>query len=390
MKYDVLTLDTQAIEANAFKFDGGLLAQLKQFKQGPTKVILSAIVIREVFAHLIAKTTSASDKMLLLQAECVDFGLIASEGLMAARSEVDIKQVVKKRLEAFLNDIGAEIVKFDDVSISELMQRYFQPAPPFSGSGKKKNEFPDAIALISLETWAASNSKNILAVSADPDWSKYAERSERIDVVGSLADALNMLQEHEEEAEAIVQTALSKITSGDASDLDTEFEGLLKAAVSNYGSISAEADSRYQWEADLVELELGSYKFRDDGPRFSFFVVQAGPQIVVAQISADLTVEASATFSFEMYDSVDKDYTPAGSSHCSFETEIEVELLVTFTGDFEAGDIEVTKIEIVDAPRTIDFGTLDPDYGDRDYDPDESEPPDDFSFGSESSPNLPF
>lgn len=48
MRYDVITFDTQTVETNSFHFDGGLLAQLKQFKAGPVRVVLSEIVVKEI------------------------------------------------------------------------------------------------------------------------------------------------------------------------------------------------------------------------------------------------------------------------------------------------------------------------------------------------------
>lgn len=47
MKYDVLTIDTQVIHANGFDLEGGLLAQIAQFRDGSTRFVLSRVTLRE-------------------------------------------------------------------------------------------------------------------------------------------------------------------------------------------------------------------------------------------------------------------------------------------------------------------------------------------------------
>ena len=74
--------------------------------------------------------------------------------------------------------------------MKRLIAMYFEPSPPFEGTGKKKNEFPDAIALITLEDWAREPEKKILAVSKDHGWVSFAEKSEFIDINKELPAAL--------------------------------------------------------------------------------------------------------------------------------------------------------------------------------------------------------
>ena len=59
MKYDALTFDTQVVMTNSFDFDGGLLGQLKQFKDGQIEILISEIVNREIARHLRQNTAAA-------------------------------------------------------------------------------------------------------------------------------------------------------------------------------------------------------------------------------------------------------------------------------------------------------------------------------------------
>jgi PIN domain len=80
--------------------------------------------------------------------------------------------------------------------ISDLIQKYFQAKPPFSETGKKKNEFPDAIALMSLETWANKNQTKIIVVTSDNDWKNFCKSSERLLAIDDFAGALGLFQDY--------------------------------------------------------------------------------------------------------------------------------------------------------------------------------------------------
>jgi hypothetical protein len=96
--------------------------------------------------------------------------------------------------------------------------------------------------------------------------------------------------------------------------------------------------------------------------------VQAGPRKTVARVELELKVHAQASFSLSVYDSIDNDYTPMGSADAETEETFEVAVLVTFQGDFNSEDVEISAAEVVDGPLSIDFGYIEPDRGDDYYD----------------------
>jgi hypothetical protein len=75
---------------------------------------------------------------------------------------------------------------------------------------------------------------------------------------------------------------------------------------------------------------------------------------------------AEAEFSFAVYDSTGRGYTPIGSSTAEMDTEFEAAILVTFEGDLTAQPpvAELTAVELVEAIDSVDFGEIGPDYGD--------------------------
>lgn len=366
MEYDALTIDTQTIETNGFYFDGGLLAQLKQFADGPIEVVVSQVVVAEIARHLREKTQSAKDALESAYKKAQLYGLKAPDDKAFAEAP-DTRALTHKRLIQYIQDIGATIVKVDDLPMRDLVRTYLQGAPPFAGAGKKKNEFPDAIALLSLEQWARSQSKRILAVSGDSDWAAFAEKSEFIDVVAELSDALARLQEDADEAEVIVQRLLASIKSGADAKLADDFERLLGDAVST-ATVEVDGSSAYRFEGEVEEIALTRYEIDETNGDFSPQIVQVGRAIIVASIAVHVEVAADATFWLSTYDSIDRDYVGIGSSGAHQEHEEDITVLVTFEGDFSAGTVELTKVELTDGLKSIDFGEIEPDYSEPDYD----------------------
>jgi hypothetical protein len=386
MQYDFITFDTQTVETDAFHFDGGLLSQLKQFKDGPVRVVVSEIVVREVFKHLVEKTRAARDSAASAHKQAVDHGL-ANADVPFVAGDVDLRAVARTRLNKVLQEIGAQIVRANNVPMSDLVDAYFQPAPPFSAAGKNKAEFPNAIALLSLERWAKEGNFKVLGVSKDKGWKAFAELSDRLDLYDELTNALSLLQKHAEEARAVVQQMLTSIDTNSDQQLATRFEMLLANEVSGY-SVYAEADSFYTAaEADQVHLNLVDFRFVGDEDEFDFSVIQSGPNMLVAQVEIETSIKAEASFHMSIYyDSIDKDYTPAGFKTACTDEEVTLKILATFEREQAPASFEITKLEIVDGPRSINFGFVEPDYEPK---PEENyQLPDDSPDGRDEVPLL--
>lgn len=371
MEYDVITFDTQTVEHNSYHFDGGLLSQLKQFKNGPIQVVVSEIVARELLKHLIDRTRQANDSLATAHKKAMDTGLPSSYRPI---SNDEIKATAQARLTKFLSEIGAQIIPANIASMTDLVSQYFRPAPPFAAAGKNKSEFPDAIALLSLSKWAETNDKSIIASSNDKGWSAFAAGHPKIDVVSDLADALALLQEHKEEAQDTVKKLFFAISNGSEPTLSARFDKLLSDAVASH-SVYAEGNSAYTLEGDDVDLDLQEYDLPGDPDDLEFELVQIGPKTIVARLNVDVRLAARTSFSMSIYDSIDKDYTSVGSTSATTTTTETFEILVTFEKD-DSTKFSITNVEIVNGPTSIDFGDVEPDY-EPDYDEDYFEPQED-------------
>jgi hypothetical protein len=249
-------------------------------------------------------------------------------------------------------------VKF--ASVDELVKSYFSATPPFDAAGAKKSEFPDAIALLSLEAWARKSGKRILAVSEDGGWAEFAATSDYIDVEKDFAKALQIVQEHAEEAQARIASILAAIDEGTLPRLAVDIESGLRDAMPHW-PVHGEGSGSFYLELDSAELKYESHTLTKDDDGYDITIVRMGSSQIVARIGAQFSGTARADFSLSVWDSVDKEHVGMGSESAELEVEFDGAFLLTLSGDFtehpdEALDVE--DIEIVEAPDDFDFGEV--------------------------------
>ena len=82
-------------------------------------------------------------------------------------------------------------------------------------------------------------------------------------------------------------------------------------------------------------------------------------------MNASISVEVEGEFSLSHYDSIDRDYVGIGGVTTTTEAQFNTEILVTICGDLngDLSDLEIEEVEVVNPITSVDFGTLEPDYG---------------------------
>lgn len=184
-KFDALTIDTQAIRKAAFRFDDGALALLKQFNSSPISVVFSTVVIEETTAHLVEEIRRLKADLRKVARDAPRLlshppGLLDEEQIGKIHPESE----AKNRIDSFLRGVDAQVIPAGMADLNDITRRYFRTLPPFAGTGNKKHEFPDAIAIASIEAWGKANGKRVLAVSEDKGWMERS--SEFMTVVPDL------------------------------------------------------------------------------------------------------------------------------------------------------------------------------------------------------------
>jgi hypothetical protein len=375
MSYDALTIDTNVVYTNSNFLSHGLVGQLDQFKDGLVKFLLSEIIILELFQSQKEKAKKSLEAMNNTIKICSLNGHLNEENIGVLKNVRDTMQqpeeLGKQKIDDFLKFTGAEVISADQAQLKSIINKYFNNEPPF-GKGKKKNEFPDAIALLSLEDWADKKKKKILAVSKDKDWKSFAEQSDNIDVVEDLGEAMVLLNDLSSSMIPAAKSILSDINALDQntiSFIDSKLEYAVETA-----DIYLSFDSYLQGEIDAYNLSLVSYVVKgseDDSTEID--IVRVGSENFAFRIPVKIMARVDAEINFYVKDSIDRDYVYLGNNLIEEETSFDAYLLLECNfylndpDDQNSTIYKIDKVELIGIPFEIDIGYIDNPLADDFY-----------------------
>lgn len=367
-EYGAILVDTSIFDAHGLKLEKGLLGKLNQFKDSDIDYLLPDVIVGEVQSHLGKKVKSSLASLEKALNNASDHLIIDGSVLNDAKSILidsnEIDGIVSSRIDKFIDNSGALVLECGNyVSVSELLKQYFQNEPPFAETGNKKNEFPDAIVLLATEAWAEENNFKVLAVARDGDWKNYCETSDNIDYTEDLAGALSKFNK-----ETALFAFLSMLTSKIEQEEDdaADFIEKIRSGVESYFNDftpDQEADSFHYWEPDGCRGWLNDFELSDT----NFKIVAHSEDFIVLEVSANITVEVEGDFSLSHYDSIDRDYVYIGGVTATVEEHFKSEILVTVYGDLtgDLSELDVEEVEVVNPITSVDFDSLEPDYGEH-------------------------
>lgn len=361
--YFAITLDTSIIDRYNCRFNAGMLKTLEQFNGSPIKLILSDVVLREIKRHVSRNINNAKKSATNSFKEFQKIGLVGEEEKKEFDhflKEMEESSMTDSIVDEFLERTGLEIVRSGpSVNIDFLLDKYFEGDPPFSEVGKKKAEFPDAIALISLERLASDNGRKILMVSADKDWIEYAEKSNHFDCISDLADALAKVQP--------INNALRYCEIVEGKFADGSQDEIVSTVYERVSNIVGElffypvADAPFYYEGEIWSIEVNSVEVDEFKP---FVPVRANESELTVKAGFEVNLTAHGTFDFSVYDKEDGTNDGIGGTQESAEVNLEVDVLITFLGDFKSEDpeVDVDDAGVVKYINEIQFGYVEPDW----------------------------
>jgi len=354
-KIGALSVDTSIFDKLGRNLNSQPLLSLAQFRHGPTKFVLSEVVIGELKAHL-ARDANRAKQELATKVKGISTHWHRPANITAVESLLDISgpasNFADKFYEGFQNAVGPEIIGVDIVGSADLLTRYLAGHPPFGDKEAKKREFPDALALISLEAWARDIKTIMLVVSGDGGWREFCDQSEHLICMDELPSALSLFNE---DAEVIVQRILARLDAGHATELrqaiDVSLESFLEEA-----QVNIDADSHAHFEIDVVEPEVSSWRIYD--PDQADVVFADGEQLVFS-IPVHADVSFGISLRFHAWDGLDRDYVKLGSRRIFVPKEIEVITTITVSRDI-ALEPAVKEISTTLYRIKLDLGHIDP------------------------------
>lgn len=355
-----ISIDTSAVERYQYGFESGVLAAMSQFSRAETSHLVPDIVLHEMRSHLTAQADLIRAQVKnalkpLGNSWGVDKGQ-RTEALRVLFGEQSGSTRTEERLQEFLDGSSATVLTCADFfGLPELISRFVETRPPFGNKENKKYEFPDAIALLALEGWAAKNDTTVVAVSGDVDWKRFCADSVRVYYVDDLAHALSAFQADADDAAALFQLMLeeAKIDGLDGIILDAI------GTQSDKISIDFEATASWYYEAELNQIEVSS-----DTPLAEqikvFDVLEYEDNTLVLQTTLEIDVTAQFIASFQHWDSIDREYIGIGSTTLEQTEKLELDLVITVL--FENGSATIDSVELLPASTGMDFGEIEPDW----------------------------
>jgi hypothetical protein len=243
------------------------------------------------------------------------------------------------------------------------MKLYFETKAPFEGAKDKKSEFPDAIALISLENWAEENGLNLIAVSADKGWKAFSDNSTRIKVIDNLPAAMAIFQPHNQVRSIIEHIRVDALLDGENHVLEQIEEAIIDSLGADNIHIVASSDRDFQLrhiDVDYIEHELEV----DEKGLININLIRIEKNVIVLQVKADVMYKVMASIDFDEIRWSEDDGENSGSLDLSIEDNYSTDILISLTGNFTEGfkDLSVTEIEVVDTIENVYFGDILPDY----------------------------
>lgn len=154
LDFAALSIDSNILRGQRYNFDGGILKQLEQFQGSPVQIVQPDVIHSEGVQHLSAEITEAlkaARSNLRTLSKYSEDNKISEFGDLHL-CEINPNSMAEEKLKKFYKRINGRVITSSRVSISDLMHMYFSTEPPFETASEKKHEFPDAIALLTIES----------------------------------------------------------------------------------------------------------------------------------------------------------------------------------------------------------------------------------------------
>lgn len=356
-----ISVDTTTFDDGGKRVDGGIFSQLRQFGRHPVNFVISEVVLNEIRRHLAASISVKKERFSRDMSEACEFVEYNMVELAELRGRLDslpsAEALCAKKLKLFLDESAASILSADDfVAVSDILGLYFTNQPPFQADNPKKSEFPDAIALLSLERWATNHDTEIVVVSRDSDWAGFCAESKKLHLVRDLATALSLFQSTEEIVEGMVERLRAAL-----SDESSEIFVAVRRTIENFdwhGHTSVEANSQFEYEEEEIHADISRCCFVDDSENIK--ITEICDDSVSVVFTLRVNGEVTVYYSFRKWDGIDREYLPMGSGSPSIDFSLNVSIVLNMP--IKTGDLSDLEWDVEPDALHVDFDDIEPDW----------------------------
>jgi len=173
---DTIFLDTSIFEANNFFESKRIQEVYKLAERGDIRVVIPKLTFDEIINRIFKNIDESNQKFKKYRN---DTRILRNVPSLSKKFEPFDADKIKQEFKILLNNKFSKsnfvILEYPTLNIEEIFKSYFEGRFPFN-SGAKKNEFPDAFALKSIEIWAKEQNTKILTFAKDKDFLNYTSQ----------------------------------------------------------------------------------------------------------------------------------------------------------------------------------------------------------------------
>ena len=363
MNFDAVTLDTCSLESQNYNLENGLLDKFEQFsKISDIDFIISEVVLGEMTSHMEKKTKEAfsSYKKALKDGLFYKIDDELTYDKIKRIQDLNIEDIVEKRIKKFREKTNLKIIPANNIDVQLVLKQYFSKETPFSE--KKKEEFPDAIALQSLENWAQEENKNVLVISCDKDWMAYCEGKKNLFCINKIDVALDKITEQIEtrtrEIKRLIEEKFNK-DSESFSELMDIIKGFLFEK-SHQVSVEFYASSHFGYQdIDNIDYCMKDFYFKELDEKFMFSILDIQKNEVTVVYPIELQYHVEGEIGLFWYDKDEGVDVPMAQSTIDTDASVENELIIKLkiSGD----EMSIEDVSLSQQNFDIDLGWVEPD-----------------------------
>lgn len=234
------------------------------------------------------------------------------------------------------DEFAKSFIMLPYVDAQEVFADYFSTKPPFSATGAKKAEFPDAFVLKGLLRYCTQNpDAQVLVISDDSDWKHTLTENAQIEMVDSFKEALVFLWKQLDDKAEFVWRIWSDKTPEIMAEIAAEAESEAFSINGIY---------------DPEEIEVTS--IRTTNMMGNMTPMEITENSVLVHVTAGISVDGVADYldeSRSVWDREDNVYYFMAYSRMHFHdasAEVECEVRLGFPDDGSMKPIEIQSVRI--------------------------------------------
>lgn len=331
MKNRVIFLDTNIFESAKFSYDSdNFLRFLEICEENNITLCITDVVQKEVY-----KRIKVNVKEQLERVNKNFIKLILSNLGVSVDSKLKLtEQLIEKltdNFNEFLSDYYVEVIK-SDFDQSLLIDSYFDITSPFSE--QKKEEFPDAIILLTIKKYIEDNDVEAYIISNDTDFEQFCSENE-ICLYPKLSDVTHKLnmEDPNQEIRELYEKHLNNIKYEIGNNVKSQDDFILYS----YDSIDeVYVDNIIVQDVVVNKLDIIQFDSESDS----------------LQLEVDISIEFFANASYPdedtiIHDKEDGIYYYATKNHADIET-IQKTICIVVVSFFHDDTFCVDEIELQD------------------------------------------